>query len=389
MTNSNNEEKSQNETETNSQKQVSDEDTDHENDPPISSDPPPNNVLPSYAAAATRTLTQEQAEEEERRAHEEFMHEQLKQDFYDEISAAEEAQLQDPQYPNDYDSDDEEIEDGFYIGFLIKTLVRTEQVKSNRNLRTGINNTSTTRNVETNLAYLATGNGILQPVRITGRISEDKDPKKRPYHLFSIDVAKINKSSHSIDAKDMVMLNSTNQLSRFNHPNQLVAFPRLTGKISKNSNGSLNITPFELVKSNKTKENWKRNNNTELPFDSNLPSHSSFMVGDEVSFLLAMGMNGPVAIRVNHAIMVDPASKKSFEHGANVITTEALCSYTGTFKNPYFTSGHTELDTAQSTEILNQLELEDTENAVHLIPTTSRNGNDPWHITFCDVMTTS
>ena len=141
MTNSNNEEKSQNETETNSQKQVSDEDTDHENDPPISSDPPPNNVLPSYAAAATRTLTQEQAEEEERRAHEEFMHEQLKQDFYDEISAAEEAQLQDPQYPNDYDTYDEETEDGFYIGVLIKTLVRTEQIKSNRTLRTGINNT--------------------------------------------------------------------------------------------------------------------------------------------------------------------------------------------------------------------------------------------------------
>ncbi len=387
MTNSNNEKKSQNERETNSQNESSDEDTDHENDQPIPSDPPPTNVLPTYAAAATHSSTQEHAEEEERRAHEKFMHEQLQQDFYDETSAAEEAQHQDPLFSNDYDSDDEETEHGFYIGFLIKTLVRTEQIKSNRTLRTGINNTSTTRNVETNLAYLATGNGILHPVRITGRITEDKDPKKRPYHLFSIDVAKINKNSHSIDAKDMVMLNSTNQLSRFDHPDQLVAFPRLTGKISKNSNGSLYITPFELVKSNKTKENWKRNNNTELPFASNQPTHSSLMVGDEVSFLLAMGTKGPVAIRVNHAIMVDPASKKSFEHGANVITKEALCSYTGTYKNPYFTNGHTELDTAQSSEILNQLELEGTENAVHLIPTMSRNGNNPWHITFGDIMT--
>ena len=112
------------------------------------------------------------------------------------------------------------------------------------------------------------------------------------------------------------------------------------------------------------------------------------MVGDEVSFLLAMGKNGPVAIQVVHAIMVDPASKKTFEHGVNMITTEVLCSYTDTYKNPYFRSGHTELDTVQSTEILNQLELEDANNAVHLIPTTTRSGKNPWHITFGDIMFT-
>ena len=384
MTNSNNEKNSQNELENNSQKSDDDEDEDLIFDLPKPSEQLTNNVPTSYAAAATPNTSQvlEQAEEEERKAHEEYTRDRLNEIFHDVISAVEEAQLQAPQHPNDYDSEDEDTEDGFYIGFLIKTLERTEQTKSNRTLRTGINNTSTTRIVETNLAYLATGDCILHPVRITGRITEDKDPKKRPYHLFSIDFANINKDSNSIDAKDMVMLNSTTQLNRFKHIDQLVSFPRLMGKISKNASGNLNIAPFELVKSNKTKENWKRNNNTELPFASNLPGHSSFMVGDEVSFLLAMGKNGPVAIQVTHAIMVDPASKKTFEHGVNMITPEVLCSYTDTYKNPYFTSGHTELDTVQSTEILNQLELEDTNNAVHLIPTTTRRGNGPWHIKF-------
>ena len=135
------------------------------------------------------------------------------------------------------------------------------------------------------------------------------------------------------------------------------------GKISKNANGNLNITPFELVKSNKTKENWKRNNKIELPYASNLPNHSSYMVGDEVSFQLAMGTNGPVAIKVERAIMIDPATKKTFEYGVNITSPIAYCSHSETHKNTYFTRGYTELDTVQSTKITNQLDLEDTSNA--------------------------
>ena len=149
------------------------------------------------------------------------------------------------------------------------------------------------------------------------------------------------------------------------------------GKISKGTNGNLTITPFELIKSNKTKESWKRNNNVEIPYASNSQTYNSYLVGDEITFLLAMGNNGPVAIQMERAVMIDPATNKTFEYGVTMQNPTVFCTLTETDKNIYFTKGHTELDTVLSTEVTDHLNLEDTSNAVHLIPTTSRGANNP------------